>query len=72
MSDPFVIMDAQREGYEVLTINGKAYYRPQQKINGPYSSLEEAAKAAINESRKLRIEKLETEYENEHKRKLLG
>ena len=49
MSDPFVIMDAQRLGYEVLTINGKSYYRRIEKINGPYSSLEEAAKAAINE-----------------------
>ena len=65
MSDPFVIMDAQRLGYEVLTINGKSYYRRIEKINGPYSSLEEAAKAAINESRKLRTVELETAYENQ-------
>ena len=65
MSDPFVIMDAQRLGYEILTINGKAYYRPSGKINGPYSSLEEAAKAAINESRKRKTVELETKYENQ-------
>lgn len=64
MAEPFVIMDAIRLGYEIFTIDGKAYFRPKQKIYGPYATLDEAAKAAINDSRK--PEKLLTENTHEN------
>ena len=52
MSDPFVVMDAQRLGYEILTIDGKIYFRKTPPIFGPYKTLDEAAKAAIDDHRK--------------------
>ena len=71
MAEPFVIMEAMRLGYEILTIDGKAYFRPKQKMSGPYSSLEEAAKAAINDSVKRKTVKLENEDESIYKHQLL-
>lgn len=65
MAEPFVIMEAIRLGYEIFTIDGKAYYRPKQKINGPYATLDEASKAAINDSRKpekLMLENVKCEF----------
>lgn len=62
MALSFIIMEAMRLGYEILTIDGKAYFRPKQKIFGPFDTLDEAAKAAINDSRK--TEKLMLENEN--------
>jgi hypothetical protein len=49
MNDPFIVMDAQRLGYEILTIDGKIYFRKQLPLNGPYKTLDEAAKAAITD-----------------------
>jgi hypothetical protein len=62
MALSFIIMEAMRLGYEILTIDGKSYYRPKQKIYGPFDTLDAAAKAAINDSRK--PEKLMLENEN--------
>lgn len=52
MNDPFIVMDAQRLGYELLTINGQIYFRKKQLEHGPYKTLDEAAKAAITDHRK--------------------
>ena len=52
MKEPFLNMDADRLGYEILTIDGKIFFRRKTPLHGPYSTLDAAAKAAIDDHRK--------------------
>ena len=49
MNDAFIVMDAVRLGYEILTIDDKIYFRKKHPVIGPYRTLDEAAKAAIDD-----------------------
>ena len=50
MTDAFVIMQATRLGYEIISDDVKrAWYRKNGKLVGPYKTLEDASYAAIED-----------------------
>lgn len=50
MTDAFVIMQATRLGYEIMSdSDNMAWYRKDNKVTGPFKTLDDAAYAAINE-----------------------
>ena len=59
VSDPFVIMDANRLGYDILSDSDRnAWYRKNNRLVGPFKTLEEAALSAINEDYVRKAEEL--------------
>jgi hypothetical protein len=50
MTDAFVIMQASRLGYEIMSdSDNRAWYRKDGKTVGPYKTLEDASYAAIED-----------------------
>jgi len=50
MTDAFVIMQATRLGYEIMSdSDNMAWHRKNNKVTGPFKTLDDAAYAAINE-----------------------